>query len=55
MKCDIDVEDRDFELIPLGAGRRICPRMTLAHRIVHMMLASLRHSHDWKLEDGMKP
>ncbi|RVX01095.1 Geraniol 8-hydroxylase [Vitis vinifera] len=35
--------------------RRICPGMPLAHRMVHLMLASLLYSHAWKLEDCMKP
>ncbi|XP_059599031.1 cytochrome P450 76T24-like [Vitis vinifera] len=53
--CDIDVKGRDFELIPFGAGRRICLALPLAHRMVHLILVSLLHSYAWKLDDGMKP
>ena len=52
---DIDVRGQHFELIPFGAGRRICPGLPLAYRMVHLMLASFIHNIDWKLEDGMKP
>ena len=52
---EIDVKGRDFEVITFGSGRRMCPGMPLAHRMVHLMLASLLHSFDWKLEDGLKP
>ncbi|GLJ32411.1 hypothetical protein SUGI_0652240 [Cryptomeria japonica] len=43
----------DFELLPFGAGRRICVGLHLAHRMVHLVLASLAHSFDWTLPDGM--
>ncbi|KAJ9129034.1 hypothetical protein P3X46_034194 [Hevea brasiliensis] len=46
---------RNFELIPFGAGRPICPGMPLALGMVHLMLASLIHSFDWKLEGGVLP
>nr|AJD87465.1 cytochrome P450 CYP76AD9 [Opuntia ficus-indica] len=51
----IDVKGRDFELLPFGAGRRICPGLTLASRMLNLMLATLVHNFNWKLEDGMIP
>ena len=46
---------RDFELIPFGAGRSMCPRLPLVNRAVHLVLASLLCDYDWKLADGLKP
>ena len=37
---EIDATGRHFELIPFGAGRRICPGLALGYRMVHLMLAS---------------
>ncbi|KAI8542239.1 hypothetical protein RHMOL_Rhmol08G0123000 [Rhododendron molle] len=55
LDLDVDVRGRDFELIPFGAGRRICPGLSLAIRVVPLMLGSLINSFDWKLDGGMKP
>ncbi|KAL0397810.1 UNVERIFIED_CONTAM: cytochrome [Sesamum calycinum] len=46
----IDFRGTNFELIPFGAGRRICPGLPLAHRVVHMMLATLVHNFGWELD-----
>ncbi|KAI3468363.1 hypothetical protein Pfo_025026 [Paulownia fortunei] len=46
------VNGQDFELIPFGSGRRICPGLPLANRMLHIMVASLIHNFDWKLELG---
>lgn len=51
----IDYKGRDFELIPFGAGRRICPALPLAHRMLHLMLGGLIYRFDWKMEKGMRP
>lgn len=48
----IDFKGQDFELIPFGSGRRICPGMPLANRILHMTTATLVHNFDWELEPG---
>ncbi|XP_075482638.1 geraniol 8-hydroxylase-like [Primulina tabacum] len=55
LESDMDVRGRDFELIPFGAGRRICPGLPLAIRMVPVMLGSLLNSFDWKLEGGSPP
>ncbi|MED6169110.1 hypothetical protein PIB30_018241 [Stylosanthes scabra] len=48
----IDIHGRDFELLPFGAGRRMCPGLPLAYRSVHVVLASLLNGYDWKLPNG---
>lgn len=49
-----DFRGDDYGFIPFGSGRRMCPGVPLAHRMVHTMLASLLYHFDWKLADGEK-
>lgn len=51
----VDYKGRDFELLPFGSGRRICPGLPLAHRMLHLMLGSLICQFDWELEGGIRP
>ncbi|XP_062075506.1 cytochrome P450 76C2-like [Humulus lupulus] len=53
LKPNVDYKGHDFEYIPFGAGRRICPGLPLAARMVHLILGSILHSFDWKLPDGV--
>ncbi|XP_021761517.1 flavonoid 3'-monooxygenase-like [Chenopodium quinoa] len=47
-----DVKGNDFEVIPFGAGRRICAGMSLGIRMVQLLTATLVHGFDWKLANG---
>ncbi|GAY66257.1 hypothetical protein CUMW_247310 [Citrus unshiu] len=51
LRSNVDFKGQNFELIPFGAGRRICPGFPLAIRMLYLMLGSLINSFDWKLED----
>ncbi|TVU02183.1 hypothetical protein EJB05_52326, partial [Eragrostis curvula] len=46
---EVDFKGRDFELLPFGSGRRMCPGTPLATRMVHLILASLLHRFHWSL------
>eukprot|EP01018_Ginkgo_biloba_P019790 Gb_03772 [translate_table: standard] len=48
----MDYKGHNFELIPFGAGRRICVGLPLANRMLHFVVASLLHSFDWRFPDG---
>ncbi|XP_060181244.1 geraniol 8-hydroxylase-like [Lycium barbarum] len=50
---DLDMRGKDFELIPFGVGRRICPGLPLALRMVPVMLGSILNSFNWKLEEDI--
>ncbi|GAB4830793.1 hypothetical protein Ancab_004823 [Ancistrocladus abbreviatus] len=52
---EIDLKGQHFELIPFGAGRRLCAGMPLALRMLPFILGSLLHYFDWKLENGVEP
>ncbi|KMZ57977.1 hypothetical protein ZOSMA_7G00060 [Zostera marina] len=50
-----DVKGNDFDVIPFGAGRRICAGMSLGLKMVQFLTATLAHSFDWKLPDDHLP
>ncbi|KAM0978639.1 hypothetical protein ACFX13_014844 [Malus domestica] len=51
----VDYKGHNFEFIPFGSGRRICPAVPLVSRVLPLALGSLLHSFDWVLPSGLKP
>lgn len=54
-KAHVDVRGNHFDVIPFGAGRRICAGMSLGIRVVHILTATLLHAFDWELPQGKTP
>ncbi|XP_066393684.1 cytochrome P450 76M5-like [Miscanthus floridulus] len=50
---EFDFRGKQFEFIPFGSGRRLCPGIPMAERVVPLILASLVHAFEWQLPDGM--
>ncbi|XP_050377798.1 cytochrome P450 736A117-like [Argentina anserina] len=50
----IDYKGTDFQLIPFGAGRRICPGIQFATATNEIALANLVHKFDWALPGEAK-
>lgn len=41
---DFDVRGQNFEFIPFGTGRRVCPGISFALQVMHLLLANLLHA-----------
>ncbi|CAN1329212.1 Cytochrome P450 71D10 [Linum perenne] len=53
--CSTDYKGKDFQFIPFGAGRRICPGMSFAMVFVKLTLANLFFHFNWSLPADMEP
>ncbi|KAI4316764.1 hypothetical protein L6164_024711 [Bauhinia variegata] len=43
----IDFRGQNFELIPFGYGRRLCPGISFALQVLHLTLVCLLHAFDF--------
>nr|XP_043636830.1 cytochrome P450 93A3-like [Erigeron canadensis] len=49
----MDVRGQNFQLLPFGSGRRMCPGSSLALMVIHVTLGSMIQCFEWKAgKDG---
>jgi len=53
LESKIDMRGQDFELMPFGSGQRMCPRYSLAVKVMMLGLANLVHGFVWRLPEGV--
>ncbi|XP_023772620.1 probable (S)-N-methylcoclaurine 3'-hydroxylase isozyme 2 [Lactuca sativa] len=55
MGSELSSKGKEFEYLPFGAGRRMCPGEPLASKTILLTVASLILNFDWLLVNNMNP
>lgn len=55
LTSNLDFKGQDFEFLPFGAGRRMCPGLPFAAKEVHLIVASLIYNFKWALPNDADP
>ncbi|XP_037482742.1 indole-2-monooxygenase-like isoform X2 [Triticum dicoccoides] len=50
----VNFKGNDFQFLPFGAGRRMCPGINLGITNIELMLANLMYHFDWELPAGVE-
>ncbi|KAF9620435.1 hypothetical protein IFM89_012612 [Coptis chinensis] len=51
-QTDVDLKGKNFELIPFGSGRRMCPGVSFSLQVMHLVLARIIHEFELKTPTG---
>ncbi|KAI3681181.1 hypothetical protein L6452_35966 [Arctium lappa] len=54
-KSSVDFMGTNFEFVPFGSGRRMCPGITFGLTSIEFALAQMLYYFDWKLPSGLSP
>ncbi|KAL1208320.1 Cytochrome P450 83A1 [Cardamine amara subsp. amara] len=55
LEKEVDFKGTDYEFIPFGSGRRMCPGMRLGAAMMEVPYANLLLKFNFRLPNGMKP
>ena len=55
LNSTVDFHGNHFEFIPFSAGRRICPGLPMAVKVIPLLLVSWIHFFDWSLPNWGDP
>ena len=53
--CSVDYKGTDFQFLPFGGGVRTCPGISMAVRVIQLVVATMVVNFDWLVPGGSQP